>query len=1000
MVAQEGARGQGRGGRGGRSGGAVTPGPRPFRLWPQAPGLWPLAVLGAAAVVYHLPALVLGIVPTQDDVEIFYFPLLVATAEALQQGQIRLWTPLIFGGYPLFADGEAGMLYPINLLFLPWMVPEQALVFLRIVHSALASVFTLVLLRVLGVGVFGGLVAGLAFAYSGFAAGQIVHASVARSMVWLPLELAFAEQMCRAQGAARLRYATFAGAVFGIQALALHIHVTLLSALLVSAFVGYRWVAAFRRTDPRPQLTLRYWLSDGLSLALALTLVGALGVGLAAVQLLPLQELAGHTYRGEGLPSALSIPNSVWPGNLLTLLLPHIFDVGTRDYWGAWVKWETVLYVGLMPLVLAALGLVVNSGRHRPFFVGVAVFSILAAFGPQGPIPLWDTLHALPGFNVLQSPGRFSLLFSLAVAVLAGYGGDWLARHPVQPRASALVVLGTAGAVAGSAVLLADTSARLERWSATGSIIIEEYLRTHGVPYAVGGIPLTMARAAEMLSSALSPGNPVTAWQLGLALGAGLCIALWLLGSAWRPVAALATVGILFIDLWVTALTFHPYSSIGELRPRVPAILQASELGQSRVLTNPTAGEKTTEVDPNRLMAAGIEEAGGYSSLAPDRSNSYLHYVLHGDDELLNAWNVRYLVRQNRPDPFPHYEQVSFHPTRPILQGKDGDRGRRLTFLPDGGPAIAHELRIVSALNGAERVPDGTEVARLTLKITDGETRAYSLLAGRDVSDAALEVPGAGPFAHRAAEVAFDHQQANPLGDNYMEQIYYSRFAVSPSVVLDWLEVEQTTPQGRLKVHGIGAYDPATREVTQVWNRQDRPVVYRDAEITIRENLGTLPRAYLVPEAITLPPEADILERMHYGPFDPRRTVVLEEALPVGYDRMSATAAPDGAIGTARVLHYGAERVVVSTDATRPAMLVLADAYFPGWVARVDGQLTTVLQANYLLRAVPVPAGRHEVTFSYEPPILATGLAISLASTAAVGALLLALSWPRRGKWL
>ena len=485
-----------------------------------------LLVLLIAAIVYHAPAVFLGLVPTEDDLEVFFFPLLVATSDALHQGRLPLWTPLIFGGYPLFADGEAGMLYPINLLVLPWTSPEQALVLLRIMHSLLASGLAFQLARVLGAGVLGGLVAGLTYGYSGFVAGQIIHEDVIRSMTWLPLELALVVRMCDERGPARWRFASLAGAVFGIQALALHVHITLLSALLVSSYVGYRSLhvvlsgfASARASSDAPLLgtPLQRW-KDPAGLWGALALTGFVGVGLAAVQLIPLAELATESYRGAGLSRDLAAPNSVWPGDLVTLFLPHLFDVGARDYWGLWVKWETVIYVGVFPLALALIGFAWGTGRNRLFFALVAVLSLLFAFGTYGSLPFWDVLHALPGFNVLRSPGRFSLLFSLAVAIGAAYGTDWLATRRVSPRWALFACLASASLVVLASAVLTFASGRLEAWATSGSWLIEEYLRMPGVPRHVGGEPLSFSRTAGFAAAALSPENPRTAAQLALLL--------------------------------------------------------------------------------------------------------------------------------------------------------------------------------------------------------------------------------------------------------------------------------------------------------------------------------------------------------------------------------------------------------------------------------------------------------------------------------------------------
>src|SRR5207253_1522813 len=96
----------------------------PRWLRPPAPGACAALVLLGAALLLHFPAWSVDLIPMEDDVKVFYFPLLVATSKALAGGALALWTPSVFGGYPLFADGEAGMLYPLHLLILPWLAPE------------------------------------------------------------------------------------------------------------------------------------------------------------------------------------------------------------------------------------------------------------------------------------------------------------------------------------------------------------------------------------------------------------------------------------------------------------------------------------------------------------------------------------------------------------------------------------------------------------------------------------------------------------------------------------------------------------------------------------------------------------------------------------------------------------------------------------------------------------------------------------------------------------
>src|SRR5579883_2576514 len=99
-------------------------------------------LLVAVAAVLLFPALARGEIGWEGDTKLFYYPLLADVAAALRQGRLPLWEPGIFSGYPLFADGESGMLYPLHLLALRWLAPATALIVLRLVRFSLAGAFT------------------------------------------------------------------------------------------------------------------------------------------------------------------------------------------------------------------------------------------------------------------------------------------------------------------------------------------------------------------------------------------------------------------------------------------------------------------------------------------------------------------------------------------------------------------------------------------------------------------------------------------------------------------------------------------------------------------------------------------------------------------------------------------------------------------------------------------------------------------------------------------
>jgi uncharacterized membrane protein YfhO len=70
-----------------------------------------------------------------------------------------------------------------------------------------------------------------------------------------------------------------------------------------------------------------------------------------------------------------------------------------------------------------------------------------------------------------------------------------------------------------------------------------------------------------------------------------------------------------------------------------------------------------------------------------------------------------------------------------------------------------------------------------------------------------------------------------------------------------------------------------------------------------------------------------------------------------------------------------------------PGYLVLADTYYPGWRAFVDGHPAQVWRANYGFRAVAVDAGEHEIEFQYRPRSFVLGAAISGVALLAVAVL-------------
>ena len=157
---------------------------------------------------------------------------------------------------------------------------------------------------------------------------------------------------------------------------------------------------------------------------------------------------------------------------------------------------------------------------------------------------------------------------------------------------------------------------------------------------------------------------------------------------------------------------------------------------------------------------------------------------------------------------------------------------------------------------------------------------------------------------------------------------------------------------------------------------------YRDANVVVYENADAFPRAFVVG---SIDPQADqgsVLEALGAANADTLRGTAV--ATPADFDRLgpAGDALPKwGEAGTATSPSGSASIVVDEPDlvaidvhAQRPAVLVLTDAWSPGWVAEVDGRPAPIAMVDGAFRGVAIGTGSRRIVFRYEPGFTAIGL--------------------------
>lgn len=150
--------------------------------------------------------------------------------------------------------------------------------------------------------------------------------------------------------------------------------------------------------------------------------------------------------------------------------------------------------------------------------------------------------------------------------------------------------------------------------------------------------------------------------------------------------------------------------------------------------------------------------------------------------------------------------------------------------------------------------------------------------------------------------------------------------------------------------------------------------------LNLFENKQFMPRIFFTPQAEVIKDEKAIFDRMADLEFNPTTTVILEK------EPQTPPAQFAGAIDLFReenpieITDYQDNRVLINANISKHGFLVLSDIYYPGWKVEVDGNQQEILKANYLVRAIELQPGEHEVRFYYDPLSFKIGSRISLAT--------------------
>jgi hypothetical protein len=141
-------------------------------------------------------------------------------------------------------------------------------------------------------------------------------------------------------------------------------------------------------------------------------------------------------------------------------------------------------------------------------------------------------------------------------------------------------------------------------------------------------------------------------------------------------------------------------------------------------------------------------------------------------------------------------------------------------------------------------------------------------------------------------------------------------------------------------------------------------------------------RVRFVPSAVLVKSEQEAAARLLAAGFDPTREILLHDAPHSAVEGGSRDASPRKTAGRAELIREDSRELVIDAQAPGDGFLLLADSYYPGWSADVDGVPTPIYRANIAVRAIRLAKGRHVVRFVYEAPGFFRGLLVTLVALA------------------
>ena len=923
----------------------------------RAEALALLTIVGAF-VIYFWQGVFGGYYFVSGDALVYSYPMRKVAWEMVRQGSLPLWTPHILSGYPLLAMAQLGIGYPLTwfYLILPGHLAEHIYV---LAPYLLAPIFLFAYLREIGLRRLASLLGALSFTYAGFmVSGLGQTAMFTNAVMWMPLMLIAME---RARTRSFVRCLIGAGLAYAMAVLTGLGQGFLYAGLIALAYGLFLSLIADDKLISWPRWKPFF--------------VGVGGVGLAAC--LAAFQIA-ETMQAQRLSIRRTLTYEIFSGGSFSPL----------QFWQSLLNpiyhhnYEATAYVPLLAVLFAIVAIIAacfSSQTHRRtfFWLLIAVFSMLLMMGDH--TPLYRLAFRIPVLNLFRIPWRHAYEWTLAVSILAAFGWNAAATCLKQMAetqrtrliAATLTVLTIAASVAVIKLANKPVEAGQTFWP-------------------VGLSEPTLLKAKLALTALFA----ASAW-FGLKLAK----------SPWRTALLVVVIGaacyweqrLMGLNWWMpqnrTAVYFNSISPPSVFLKQFPP-------EQNRIYSSLGPGFTVNLLrhEPHNLASRqGQHNAAGYEPLMSNRYSRAFGagwsfdtpsfsapldpQVLSPDWRVLDLLNVRHLVELNVPvtDAFTK-DGIKFA----VAEAK-AELPAKTSRIFSGSSKPVDSLSLVTTLANSPHVEQGRAIGRFLIHTADGQIIEREVKAGIDSAEWAYERAEVKATIRHSRPAVYDSQPVDAQ-NSFQALRFQTKFDLGEKVLVDRVEVKNVDDLASLIIWKATLYDSAGNEAYVL--RQRLPAhwrkVYDHDSATIFENPHVLPRARMVPKAKAVS-EEDALKAIrgeNQEPFNPREIALLEQP-PLTKVNLAIDEAFSQA--DARISSYAPNRLTIETSSDKRAALVVSEMNYPGWEATIDGQPADIYTANYLLRGVIVPEGKHVVEMRYTAPAAKLGGILSALALVFIG---------------